>query len=132
LQLAVQIRILREIKTQQGAPNAAQAQPIQMEFTSPPPYSNDLASSASSLGQSPPSDPYAVLPQIVSHHQERFIQDYHFDAADLKRVIQQALSSGSDAQLVEVWVVRYIKREASVDDISKRPFKFNVLTLRKL
>ena len=99
LQLAVQIRILREIKAQQGAPNAAQAQPIRREFTSLPPYSNDLALSP---GQSLPSDPSVVLPQIVSHHQERFIQDYHLDTADLKRVIQEALSSGSDAQLVEV------------------------------
>lgn len=96
--LAVQIRILREIKAQQAA---TQGQPIQRTLSSPPPYSDDLASSTRSLAQSQDSMPSDPLPQIVSHHQERFIQDYRLDAADLKHVIQQALSSGSDAHLIE-------------------------------
>ncbi|KAF8334168.1 uncharacterized protein EI90DRAFT_3015196 [Cantharellus anzutake] len=103
--LAVQIRILREIKAQQATGNEIQ-EPSSQPIASPPPaYSVAPTTAGSTLEQSHisiPSDPSAVLPQIASHHQARFIQDYHVDSADLTHIIREVLGSGSEARLIEV------------------------------
>jgi hypothetical protein len=51
-------------------------------------------------------DPSDVLPTIISHHNDRFVQDYHQDSADLRCIIRNALSSNSDAHLIEVLQLR--------------------------
>ena len=90
MQIAVQLRILQEVKAQQQDVASLRDDHRALLAPAPPAY----------LEETP--DPSDVLPTIISHHNDRFAYDYHLDSVDMRRIIRDALGSNSDARLIEV------------------------------